>query len=509
MKKIANIIICLFCAVFAQAQMVGTPYILYNIPNDSEICQDIDTKGTEFWVTFGRNSGNAVGDVLLLLRIVAGDAAANITLTINGNVLPSTIPVAANSIVTINLADIPNGIGNRKSDVYIYAAGAAGSDKVQKSMRITSTNPVSVYAFNTGNATSDATILLPVEAWGNDYYRLSATPYNGNSATGFCDVEMIIAREANTIITLPGGGTQTLQPFDVYYTSSFTDMSGRHITSNKPVAYFTHTTNTSVPSTRTYGDILFFQMRSADQWGKEFLVPNAKQRGINLGYDTIANTLNNIIRIIASENGTTVNYTGAARLTGTGEQIISPGGTSIASGGTLNAGQWVELLISNSPSLGVGACYITSDKPVGVCAYLVGDGNLNTNAFIGDPSIAWIPPLNETVKSALIAPFYPPSTTIGGGVSHLLYGGSQHFAIIIVKKSAKAQTTITNGKTISWIDPAQTLTYSYGIVKFDNSTDTNKTFKIENPSGVIVMCYGISQTESYYYNAGSGACVIN
>jgi hypothetical protein len=260
------------------------------------------------------------------------------------------------------------------------------------------------------------------------------------------------------------------------------------------VAYFTQTTNTAIPSKRTYGDIILEQLMSVDRWGKQFLVPNARQRGytINQG-EVLENTLHNLVRIIASENGTQVTFTGATRY----------GGQNIVSGGTLNAGQWVELLQNDA----TGACYITSTLPVGVCAYLVGDGNGNTNAFIGDPANAWIPAINQPITSAVVAPFYPPATT-STDITYMNDSRAQHYAIIITKTDTKQQTTISNGKTFStWTDHAASK-YSYGTIKF-TSADRDKSFKIENPSGVIVLCYGISRVESYYYNAGSGACVIN
>jgi len=454
----------------------------------SSICAQ-NSEGTDFWVTFGKNSSKTSQEAFLELKIATGGKVTNVTLSFTEIGASTTITnIPAYSLRTIDLSNVPT-LGDKRNSIYLDPSGST-SGTSNKALHITSTQPISVYAFNTSKATTDATIVMPIEAWGRDYYRLSSALYDNNHY----DVELIIAREATTL-TLPNGTTQNLSVGQVYYNSSASDMTGRHITSNKPVAYFTHTTSSAVPAGRTYGDILFEQMSPVDRWGKQFLVPNARQRGINfINGSEVDNEMNNIIRIVASENSTKINFSGATRR----------GGQNISSGGTINAGQYVELLLNSN----TGACYIDADKPVGVCAYLVGAGVPNNAYYTGDPSIAWMPSLNQVVKDAVVAPFYP-GTSANGGTTNLNEAASKHYAVIITKTATKAQTKI-NGTTVSsgWTDNSQS-GYSHYVRQFNNADDINSVFKIENPNGIIVLCYGTSRVESYYYNAGSGACVIN
>ncbi|GHT17156.1 hypothetical protein FACS189429_0630 [Bacteroidia bacterium] len=468
----------------AVAQVAGTPYITYMNTEIPVMCSDINTKGTDFWTTFGQNNEEPAGSVLMVLKI-ATETATSITLTFTeGGTY--TFSAAANTVSTIDLSNVPT-LGDKRNAVYA-GVSAAGTTVSNKSLHITSTKPVSIYAFNTKSATTDATLLLPVAAWGTDYYRMSnalVVPSTDLVAPkNFYDCEMIIAREATTL-TLPGGATRTLSAGQVYCNASTSEMTGRHITSDKPVAYFTHTTLSAVPAGRNFGDILFEQLMSVDRWGNQFLIPNAQQGG---------NSMNNLVRVIASEDGTKVNFSGAGRT----------GGQNISSGGTLNAGQWVELTLSSA----TGACYINSDKPTGVAAYLVGDGTKNNANYFGDPSIAWVPALNQNIQSVLITPFM---FTTNNNNTHTNFDepNSSHYAIVITKTATKTQTKINSAAiTSNWTDNAAS-GCSYYIKKFDNTNDRDKTFAIENPNGVIVMVYGISRVESYYYNAGSGACVIN
>jgi hypothetical protein len=486
LKIILGIIICMFFAQKNAAQMTGTPYIPYEIPIIPNVCTDIITKGTDFWVSFGYNAHYSVDKVILKLKIATDNATA-VTLNFTASGDSYTFNAGTNSLTTIDLANVGGGLGDKRYIVY-PRNNSSGVHITDHSLHITSVQPISVYAFNTGSNTADATIVLPVDAWGRDYYKFSHEPALDYTSPVF-DAELIIAREP-TVLTLPEG-TVNLSAGEVYSLVSVSDMTGRRIISDRPVAYFTHSTMASIPAGRNYYDILFEQMMSVDRWGKQFLVPNAIQKERDGSY---VNAMNNLIRIIASENGTKVNFSGATR----------NGGQSISSGGTLNAGQWVELLITSD----IGASYINSDKAIGVCAYLVGAGN-SSWPYLGDPAIAWIPALNQTVKSVLVAPFYP-GTTSSGGTTTMNNAKSRHFITVITKTATKTATKINNSTVSSgWTDnPASG--YSYYTKEFNNSTESNSTFKIENQdNGIIVLAHGTANIESYYYDAGSGACVIN
>jgi len=461
----------------------------------TNVCFGSSTKGTDFWVSFGNNFDSS--NPLLALKISA-EESTDVTLNFTLDGSTTTYPVGNNSLITIDLSSVKD-LGDKHNAVYLSSTTAGVYDN---SLHITSIKPVSVYAFNTNSATSDATVVLPADAWGNDYYRLSYAAF-----AGFYEFEIIIANQDKTDIFLDSGSTpiQTLNKGQAYVNTALTgDMTGRHITSSKPVAYFTHSTIAKIPTGRDNGDILFEQMIPVNRWGKQFLVPNAPEG---------PNNMNNHIRIIASEDGTMVTFIGATVVTADAKNVPIPNETIINSGDKLNAGQWVELEISGSNN---AACYISSDKPVGVAAYMVGSNS--TSLPSGDPSIAWIPPLNQSVQSTIIAPFMFPfgvpnsQTNFDGiyGISNDIPGTVFHYMIIIAPTDKKDQTAV-NGTIIpsaGWIDNPDS-GYSYYYWYFDNIADLNNIFKIANSDGVIVLCGGVTQVESYYYNAGSGMCIIN
>ena len=466
--------------------------------NPTTLCLFNSTQGKEFWVSFGKNY--TFNSPRLELR-VSSAISTTITLTFTEGGFTATYPVIAGDVLQIDLSAVP-GIYNMRDTLYdmrdsVYLNIATESSNVSpKTLKLTSPDPVSVYAFNTGSATTDATALLPVTAWGKEYYRITYPPTTSYS---FMDFEMIIANQNNTNIYEAGSAIPlaTLNAGQVYYNLEPADRTGRHILADKPVAYFTHSQGSQVPSGRSYIDILFEQLAPVSQWGTRFLVPNAPQGN---------NNMNNLIRIVASQPNTMITYTGASYTAGSGVTPIPP------SGGILDAGQWIELLINRSNPT-TDACFIDADKPVGVAAYMTGSKDANSNNGGGDPSICWIPAVDkQMVQEEIIAPFMFLPGTDGTHLDEL--GQNLHYMIIISPTATANQTTV-NGMQLStgWVDDASG--FSHYIWYFTSPTDDintgdmNNSFHIVNPNGIIVLGAGVGVNESYYYNAGSGTCVVN
>ena len=112
----------------------------------------VETRGSDFYVTFGNNADATSDKVYLQLRIVAKQAVTGkITFTEGNRSIPFTIP--ENGVFNYTLSDAD------KAASYSLSTGTSN-----KSVRIQTDNniPVTVYAFNTYAALADATNLLPV-----------------------------------------------------------------------------------------------------------------------------------------------------------------------------------------------------------------------------------------------------------------------------------------------------------------------------------------------------------
>ena len=250
------------------------------------------------------------------------------------------------------------------------------------------------------------------------------------------------------------------------------DLSGRHITSNNPIAYFTAHNYHQIDGG---GDNIFQQLTSVETWGTKFIVP-VSLREVEL------------IRIVASHNNTKVTQTGA---------VLPKTATPAQQTYTLNAGEFVELQISLANKGG----YIESDKPVQVCSYMVGMNYNNGAVGNGDESLVWIPPVEQSVQTALIAPF----------TSDRL---SSHYALIVTPTATKEKTTIKIGAGQTMLLSSQGGTWydnpSSGMSFYNlQLTESSASYLFDNEEGLIVYGYGFGSYISYYYMAASSIRQLN
>jgi len=414
----------------------------------------VDTKGTDFWVSFGQNATEATiaNSVILRIRIVT-EAAATCSLQFTELGTSTTFSVPAGGVYTYDLTTI------EKNAVY----NAGGTKTSDKSVRIQSNVPVTVYALNSFAALADVTNVLPIPVLGNEYYHLGRV--SSSTGTYKYDQYIVIATEDNTTVFENGTAVATLSTGEVYFkqASMTTDMSGYYITSDKPTAYFTAHSYCNIGGG---GDNFFQQLPPINTWGKNFMVP-------------VTNRTIEYVRVIASQNNTVITQTGGTI------RAVAGGQSSL----NLNAGQWVELRIT----LANNGCYIQADKPVQVCSYMLGSGNDGSTGQ-GDESLCWIPPVEQKVNSALLSPF---------ATGNLF---STHFALIVTPTLTKNNTTIKIGTGPedplsggTWYDNAVSGMSFYNIPL----TNATASYIFANQAGIVAYAYGFGSSISYYYMAAS------
>ena len=419
----------------------------------------IDTRGTDFWLgIMGRTSGG--GDVSI--RVVSGNQAAmgSIYFTHLGTSVPFFIP--ANSVFTHDL--------NSSQKQAIQSVSTGTTDY---SVHITSSTLVTVYCLSAaGNAACDATNVLPVTALGTDYYQMN---YTQASPSNYTSDYLVVAVQNNTQVFHNGSLAATLGTGGVYYRKNTSDNTGTHITTSKPAAFIAATGGAYIPLGSAAIDNMLQQLAPVNTWGKNFFIPVTVRKRER-------------IRVVASQNGTNITQTGGVI------QSVAGGQTSL---NNLNAGQWVELEIS----LANNGCYLQANKPVGVCSYLTG-GTYNrplTNNDDSDPAQAWVPSIEQSVDTALIAPFMP------NGATNL----SAHYAMVITPTATKNLTRVSVGGATSvalnggqWYDNA-TAGMSFYMMPLSNNPAISYMFT-NATGGLIVMGYGIGNAVSYYYLASAG-----
>ncbi|MDR1170195.1 MAG: IgGFc-binding protein, partial [Prevotellaceae bacterium] len=415
------------------------------------------TAGTDFWVAFGQNHDRSMEQLIFQIKIVTTNAA-KVTLTFTDLDVNKTIYIPAGTTRTINLTP------DEKVAVY-----STGPEWLKKSLHITSDKPVSVYALNSAQFTSDATNILPTNVWGTDYYHISYTGYTGNVGTPPISVDY---RDAITIVGTAAGTkatcisrtdtiTRDLGAGSTWYikANKNTDLTGWHITSNKPIAYFVTHQGAMIPDkANSNPDNLFQQLAPTTSWGTRFFVPDV---GITRQYPLL-------VRVMASQNGT---------------KITHKGGTVKSGSLSLKKGEFVTLSISNT------GCFISSNNPVGVCSYLISYENDNdTLKSDGGPAMVWIPPVEQSVTSTTVSSFQTFT--------------KEFYAIVVTPESTRKNTTVTiNGKTTSLNEANWTSRAGYSYIRYRMTSDNPHTFS--NHAGLTGLVMGLGDSESYYYLGGS------
>ena len=435
------------------------------------------TSQRNFWVSWGNNYNKPVTNIFFQLKITSiFDADITLTFTQDNSTVP--LHVSAGTVVTYALTVAQRAL--------VYSDNTGISDK---SLHIESTAPITVYAINPSLTTTDATAVFPVEACGTDYYHIG---YRGGNTTDAAakDGYTIVAVKDGTSIHINGNSSPQAilgkgQVYSYYAPLSATDLTGTRITSNNPIVYFMTHKGTNIPYGRGTIDNLHEQLLSVNKWGTNFLVPTTVQR---IGR----------IRIIASQNGTTVTQNGA---TGYAVSPSSSASVTSISGTTsyrLNTGQWIELEMKTA------GVYISADKPIAVCFYMVGNTHVPSSAGLGiqngDPALAWIPPIEQTLNEVVISPFIPNGTT------NLRF----HYAQIITETTTKDQTVVAKGSAlpqslgVTWVDNALS-GLSFASYQFPTTTpaDSIASYVISNPNGLVVLGYGFGERESYHYLASA------
>ena len=423
------------------------------------------TEGTEFYLTFTNNNGQAPGSVGLAcqVRYVVTKACYITAQYGDGTYLDNNVYY-------------PPGVYTKDTDKNKSYYNATASGASNKMIKITSTENIGVFALNMLQATTDATTVLPVTALGTDYTVLS----NGG-AGGYI---VVIAPTSGTTFTIrQSDGTAVLsnqsitaynQPYFYYGTADFT---GYTVESNHSVAVFS-TKNCGSPAPGGGCDHNYEQMWTTNTAGKNYLLwsmspINTTGGGPNPdGYDSY--------KLIALENSTTIT------------RKIGVANTTI----TLNKNQSSTLYLTPSKvtddpyvNNSTGVIEFASDKPF-IVEHILGHA----------PCIKWIAPVEQRVTNAVLTPFVP------SGNSVIAY----HRLHVMIP--AGAVSNMVMKETRGGVTQNETLTFytnttnpNYIIAYKEYTASDNVLIELSNPAGCVAYMVGYGNAESYIYTAGAGA----
>jgi PKD repeat protein len=460
-----------------------------NFITELSSAQNTSNKGRDFWLGYGnhvRGYYNPIDpksfNTQRMVVYLTSDVNTTATIAIGGLNYSKTYEIKANDVT---IAEIPQ-------EAYLKDDG-----KYNLGIHITSEKPIVVYAHIYNLNVSGATLVLPTNTLGKDYYSInySQESTENNSYSYFfvtaiednTEVEIIPSQNtkggwmANTshIVKLNRGDVYQVlgatgsmrelfpelrppgsSPFYKYSNLDLTGSRIRSISTNsapcKKIAVFSGSGKTSIGcnDTLTSGDNLYQQLYPTAAWGKKFITIPLRSRD------------HDIFRIIKSDPSATVKLNG---------QIID----NLA---------FENNLYYEFSSRDIND--IQSDKPIQVVQYAVTMDNTISCVIkeepMGDPEMIILNPLDQVLKKMTM---YSTSA----------YNIFRHYINVTIANQGVSSFTL-DGVSVS--DEFKQIPnvpgYSYAQLSVSYGTHN-----LVSDIGYNAIAYGFGEYESYGYAAGA------
>jgi PKD repeat protein len=415
------------------------------------------TIGKEFLVGFMENNQKPTLPDKAVVVITANENVSG-TLSFQGQVFPFTL--TKGQIFKKEFLSTSQDVIHRTSEVV-----------ESKSILVSASGNVAVYAYNTRQNSADATLVLPINVLSKEYYvtahfmPLSKGPDNSASTA------LVMANEDNTLVEItPSVTTEKGKPAKVPYTVTLNagetyqiralgDLTGtrvRIVNSTagdcKKLAVFGGNKMTTVADCGITGDHMFYQALPTEYWGKSYIHVPLKNR-----------TSGEEVKVLAGTDNTQVLVNGVNK-------------------GTINKGEFLKL------DFGVNdIATIETSFPAAV-SLLSKSQDCNTSpGFIGDPFLITYQHNEQRIKDLN---FFSVDD------SGFIFNNAN-----IIAPTSTLNLIRLNGVPItSQFKPVPgNPDFSYAQV---NLKDGANTFTSQD--GAIIYVYGSGQRSSYGYSAGFG-----
>jgi gliding motility-associated-like protein len=451
--------------------------------------QDFTNKGNDFYITF---PAHVDGTLAAMGIYITSDVAATGQVQVGNGGPVVNFSIAANTVRRIFLGsspanDAPNG-GVYQDQLDGVKSGSA--------IRVTSNQPVVVYAHIIRSARSGSSLILPTNTWGREYVVPSYWSAGASGATSGRGVITVVAKEANTVVEIVpsapsfNGGRPTNVPFtinlpnpgDVYQVQfqKDADISGTIVRSVatteagcKPIAVFSATTWSAFNcSNASGGDNLYQQLFPTRAFGRTFLTA------------PFANRQRDIIRVFTVTPGTTISKTEAGA---TVNLPIGPAG-------------FAEFE-TNNPTR------IVANNPISVVQYMnaqtcdtrnpLGCANNGSCPWPADPEMVILNPVEQTINNITV--FSAHQNWVPIGQSNV----NQCFLNIIIPTPATGSFRINNNLPAGNFTAIPGTGFSYLQENISTLALGNPVQQLTADSSFSCIAYGYGNVESYGYNAGT------
>lgn len=452
----------------------------------SSFAQNLSNRGREFWVAWGHNQLGS-GATFKIYLSTTNQANVDISFVGGANIYSNYIP--PNSVVEVN---VPYNGG---ASMLSFTDGINDN----KAIRITADEPIVAYTHMIGSASSGATMLLPVETWGQRYFSMNSAQDWGSGARSWV---YVIANQDSTYVeltpTVQSTNTSANTPltimlmrgqiYNMLANSLTDDMSGTQVRSVngpqgqacKPIAVFSGTSRTRLGSS---GDFAMQQIFPAQAWGTRYL--SAPASSLN----STATRNPTPYRIFVRDPSTVVRVNGAP----------------------LN----ISGLIRNTYYEVAGVSTITqpitieADKPISVAQYFPSQGSTGW-AGNGDPETIILSPIEQAIKSVGFMATENESMTgnfvqVIARVPNVALTGQAAANSINLRFSQRRGANPIEFQNWDVVYDHNLTGYKVFIKRFSPNLSgaENRQAFITSDSAFTGITYGLGSVESYGYNVGT------
>ena len=415
--------------------------------------QETSNKGKLFWVGFMDHIDASGADMDLY---ITSDSNTTGTVSVPGQAWSTTFSITANQMT---LVPVPSN-----------KAYMGCSDCIEdKGIKITSIKPVVVYSHIHHSARSDATLVLPAESTGQEYFVMSYKQESNAQNSQF----MIIASQDSTKVRITPTDNVSSKSANIAYNITLDegevyqgqapglndDLTGTRIevidtgaNSNcRKVSVFSGSSFTKLGCTGSFGsgDNLYQQIYPTSSWSNTFVTVPFKSRSFDR------------FRILASKDNTVILIDGNFKT-------------------TLNSGQFYETGNVSKPQ------YIFANKPISVAQFQV----TQFCGGVGDPSMTILSPVQQTLKDITV-------------YSSAYENITKNYINIVIPIKDTATFTIDN-KKVPFTQVTALPAYAYAQIDVNSGNH-----HLSANEGFIAIAYGFGVVESYGYSAGANVSNLN
>lgn len=396
------------------------------------------TTGKDFWVMFSPNYQTPSE----LTLFISSNVDTTVTVTLP-SVSPQVYSVVAGTTLSVN---VPVS--------YISNSGV----NTDKGIHLESDDSIAVYALNKRRASTDAYLVLPVDAYGNKYF---STNYTYTTTYQTNQINILSPTDGNFVtVTYPDStiDTFTLDQGENYLIEKNADLTGSLIESTSPVFVTNGLKCANVPTTASACDHVVESVFPVDAISTSYT-----------SHPLATRTQGDSYRIVATVDNTDV--------------FID--GTLVA---TLMAGEYYEPTPAATPA----PLHFTASAPVYVTQYSNGS---SFDGVTSDPFMMDLIPDDQFMQEYIIN-----TADMGSGDAHY---------VNLVVPSTDIGNILLDGVAISSSVFSATPNSSYYSASLNITEGSHHFTSVSGQTRFAVYVYGFASADSYGYPGGAQVSNIN